>query len=1055
MAVASVHSSVSQSSLAGTVPSSSAASVIDQSTKDIPEQSPTPTKTPTKTERRVTLGVLESGKFRLSKDFVGQLVRSTSTTSRRNPSPLFEPATHGPRALGFSEDASEDELNSRVDNLDTNTEARDQQMTTTTTNTSSTSQSHNEHLQQSRPPSSAKAKIYEFFSRPSSRSQSRTNTSTSLSSAHEPPTISSEPEPSITLNPTPLSRPNPSKPSTRSPSRPISSTTATTEKTIRQARAHTPPDMPTPPSHRHWHPDGHQPQPSSSPDLPPQYQSPYLTETTPSPTPMLENPIPVSVPVSRPATANGTGAVRGHNHDPYAYDPRMLPPPVPSSAHKKKPPPTLFGISFGGSRGTKTAPNSMPTTPKKEREMDEMGYAISTPQSPRGRSGGRSGSGSGSGQGKEKAGSGSGSGSGPKWFAQRIFSPARPSRDNTRAGPSFNPDTGIISPLPRSATATTLQFPPSTAHDPNDIDDSHLPGRSHSSPPRVRSPPATATVIPAGVTYHQHPNEHDPDGETRSTRSGRCSPLGMFGPRRLFRGGKGSRNVSKSRSRPGSSSNLKEKGKEKESDSRPGTGKEKEKEKDGRPVVSVPMLRTRTHSKEGQGGATDLHRRGSLDYERGSAVGSRGMGAPGPIQMSRSASQGGASRSKHHQSPRPGPGVNGAGSGPSSSYHRPQHNQTHPQAHARTHHLHPPHPHLHSAPHSPQSPLFAVHNNIPPGATTSTTTHASGHSHSTNGTSHTGHTGTNVGSTVTAAAGTTAGATAGGGGSWGRRARLGGWVSAGVHPPFEFESAVSASGGIGGTGVGRVSPGGAGTGGGGKTSGRVSPVGAVSEGRGRVLKAKQQQKEKERSPLGSGGAGSGPSGGGGGNRVRPRTRSGGRDVRIGIGGGGGERKEIELGLGLTWAPSKIKVREWSGSPTPTKPRPPAPSSAPGSPRLAGMSDRERRDWEMGRLPERDRNRGLGPLRRDRDDLRAGRRERDVTGRFREVLGERGFESFRKYVRRYDADLITLDGSDGLLVKVKKLLDTAPAPSGPGTGISEWEKRELLNDLVRIVRETEY
>lgn len=59
------------------------------------------------------------------------------------------------------------------------------------------------------------------------------------------------------------------------------------------------------------------------------------------------------------------------------------------------------------------------------------------------------------------------------------------------------------------------------------------------------------------------------------------------------------------------------------------------------------------------------------------------------------------------------------------------------------------------------------------------------------------------------------------------------------------------------------------------------------------------------------------------------------------------------------------------------------------------------------------------------------------------------------VRRYDSDLISLHGSKGLLARVKSLLDTAPAPSGPGTGISEWEKRELLNDLVRIVRETEY
>ena len=58
------------------------------------------------------------------------------------------------------------------------------------------------------------------------------------------------------------------------------------------------------------------------------------------------------------------------------------------------------------------------------------------------------------------------------------------------------------------------------------------------------------------------------------------------------------------------------------------------------------------------------------------------------------------------------------------------------------------------------------------------------------------------------------------------------------------------------------------------------------------------------------------------------------------------------------------------------------------------------------------------------------------------------------VRRYDADLLSLEGPAGLLSRVKRLLDVAPT-SGAGLETSEWEQRELLNDLVKIVQETEY
>ncbi|KAH9011165.1 hypothetical protein EDB85DRAFT_2160253 [Lactarius pseudohatsudake] len=53
-----------------------------------------------------------------------------------------------------------------------------------------------------------------------------------------------------------------------------------------------------------------------------------------------------------------------------------------------------------------------------------------------------------------------------------------------------------------------------------------------------------------------------------------------------------------------------------------------------------------------------------------------------------------------------------------------------------------------------------------------------------------------------------------------------------------------------------------------------------------------------------------------------------------------------------------------------------------------------------------------------------RKDKEVTGRFREVLGAEGFEAFKKYVRRFDADIIPLEGASGLLGRVERLLDKA-------------------------------
>ena len=47
-------------------------------------------------------------------------------------------------------------------------------------------------------------------------------------------------------------------------------------------------------------------------------------------------------------------------------------------------------------------------------------------------------------------------------------------------------------------------------------------------------------------------------------------------------------------------------------------------------------------------------------------------------------------------------------------------------------------------------------------------------------------------------------------------------------------------------------------------------------------------------------------------------------------------------------------------------------------------------------------------------------------------------------------MIPLEGPTGLLVRVKGLLDASSS-----SHLLEWEKRELLDDLLRIVRENEF
>ncbi|OCB85392.1 hypothetical protein A7U60_g7702 [Sanghuangporus baumii] len=69
----------------------------------------------------------------------------------------------------------------------------------------------------------------------------------------------------------------------------------------------------------------------------------------------------------------------------------------------------------------------------------------------------------------------------------------------------------------------------------------------------------------------------------------------------------------------------------------------------------------------------------------------------------------------------------------------------------------------------------------------------------------------------------------------------------------------------------------------------------------------------------------------------------------------------------------------------------------------------------------------------------------VITQFKSALDEAGFATLQKYVRRYDAKIIPLDGAAGLLARVQRLLDTS-APR-----VDERRKRQLYENFVRVVR----
>lgn len=109
----------------------------------------------------------------------------------------------------------------------------------------------------------------------------------------------------------------------------------------------------------------------------------------------------------------------------------------------------------------------------------------------------------------------------------------------------------------------------------------------------------------------------------------------------------------------------------------------------------------------------------------------------------------------------------------------------------------------------------------------------------------------------------------------------------------------------------------------------------------------------------------------------------------------GKGRSLDLKLGLSWAPNRVRQE----------------AVIHGS--------------LLSQKQEEERNRG-----------------KDVTKVFENVLSESGFETFKKYVHRFDAHLIPLEGPRGLLARIEKLLTAS--------SVSQTEKVELLDQFARFV-----
>ncbi|TDL29679.1 hypothetical protein BD410DRAFT_823733 [Rickenella mellea] len=134
-----------------------------------------------------------------------------------------------------------------------------------------------------------------------------------------------------------------------------------------------------------------------------------------------------------------------------------------------------------------------------------------------------------------------------------------------------------------------------------------------------------------------------------------------------------------------------------------------------------------------------------------------------------------------------------------------------------------------------------------------------------------------------------------------------------------------------------------------------------------------------------------------------------------------KQPSLELGIGLAWAPTKLKENAMVGSSVNLRSRS-RPGSSDGHGAISGR-----------------------PSTSDGHQARGKMEESEVVKAFKDVLGDAGYVTFKKYIHRYDAHIIPLDGPSGLTVRTRRLLDLY-APT-----LSERHKRELLENFVNIIR----
>ncbi|KAF5393178.1 hypothetical protein D9757_001347 [Collybiopsis confluens] len=139
-------------------------------------------------------------------------------------------------------------------------------------------------------------------------------------------------------------------------------------------------------------------------------------------------------------------------------------------------------------------------------------------------------------------------------------------------------------------------------------------------------------------------------------------------------------------------------------------------------------------------------------------------------------------------------------------------------------------------------------------------------------------------------------------------------------------------------------------------------------------------------------------------------------------------RSLDLGIGLAWAPSKVRedVLFPSGvifaNAKGMKNR--LSESTGGRTTIRGS--RTRTANEFGVNVE--------------DRSKVGR---DVAEEFKKVLDPEGYNTFKKYVHKFDRHEISFDGENGIIAQAEKLLDLR-------TNMEEESKRRLINRLAKIV-----